>query len=193
MMASSDEKDRFGDAIANIEKVREDLWAAERDRELLAKLRQAAEARAAAEQERREPVKVFNRILCPLDFEECSLKALGLAVQLAAQNQAELYLLHVCPVVLIPLGGQVTEPVMAEQSARQRLEEIANRDLAGIRYELLVTTGDVAERMISVQTGLAADLIVMGTHGRGGLRRLFLGSVAERIVREASCPVLTTR
>ena len=193
MMASSDEKDRFGDAIANIEKVREDLWAAERDRELLAKLRQAAEARAAAEQERREPVKVFNRILCPLDFEECSLKALGLAVRLAAQNQAELYLLHVCPVVLIPLGGQVTEPVMAEQSARQRLEEIANRDLAGIRYELLVTTGDVAERMISVQTGLAADLIVMGTHGRGGLRRLFLGSVAERIVREASCPVLTTR
>ena len=116
-----------------------------------------------------------------------------MAVQLAAQNQAELYLLHVCPVVLIPLGGQVTEPVMAEQSARQRLEEIANRDLAGIRYELLVTTGDVAERMISVQTGLAADLIVMGTHGRGGLRRLFLGSVAERIVREASCPVLTTR
>ena len=55
MMASSDEKDRFGDAIANIEKVREDLWAAERDRELLAKLRQAAEARAAAAQERRSP------------------------------------------------------------------------------------------------------------------------------------------
>ena len=193
MMASSDEKDRFGDALANIEKMRENLWAAERDRELLAKLRQAAEARAAAEQQRRETASVFNRILCPLDFEEVSLKALGLAVRLAAQNNAELYLLHVCPVVMIPLGGQVTEPVIAEQSARKRLEEIANRDLAEIRHELLVTTGDAAERVISVQTGLAADLIVIGTHGRGGLRRLFLGSVAERIVREASCPVLTTR
>jgi len=96
-------------------------------------------------------------------------------------------------VVVIPLGGQVTEPVMAEQSARKRLEEIANRDLAEIRHELLVTTGNAAEKVISVQAGLAADLIVMGTHGRGGLRKLFIGSVAERIVREASCPVLTTR
>lgn len=193
MMAISDEKDRLGDKLANLEKVREDLWAAERDRELLAKLRQAAEARAAAEPQRRETAKVFNRILCPLDFEEGSLKALELAVRLAAQNKAELYLLHVCPVVVIPLGGEVTEPLMAEQSAQQRLEEIADRDLAGIRYELLVTTGDAAEKVIGVQAGLAADLIVMGTHGRGGLRRLFLGSVAERIVREAPCPVLTTR
>ncbi len=189
-MAGSDEKDRFGDKLANLEKVREDLWAAERDRELLAKLRQAAEARAA---ERSETVKLFNRILCPLDFEEVSLNALRLAIQLAAQNKAELYLLHVCPTVMIPLGGQVTEPLMAEQSARQRLEEIALRDLAGIRHELLVTTGDAAERVISVQSGLAADLIVMGTHGRGGLSRLVLGSVAERVVREVSCPVLTTR
>jgi len=193
MMAGSDEKDRLGDTLANIEKVREHLWAAERDRELLAKLRQAAEARAAAKQQGREAAKVFNRILCPLDFAEGSLKALELAIRLAAQNKAELYLLHVCPVVVIPLGGQVTEPVMAEQAARQRLEEIAISDLAGIRYELLITTGYAAEKVISVQAGLAADLIVMGTHGREGLRRLFLGSVAERIVREASCPVLTTR
>ena len=193
MMASSDEKDRLGDRLANMEKVREEQWAAERDRELLAKLRQAAEARDAAEQQQRESAKVFNRILCPLDFGEGSLNALGLAVRLAAQNKAELYLLHVCPMVVIPLGGQATQPVMAEHAARQRLEEIANRDLASIRHELLVTTGDAAEKVISVQTGLAADLIVMGTHGRGGLRRLIMGSVAERTVREASCPVLTIR
>ncbi len=193
MMAGSDEKDRFGDKLANIEKAREDQWAAERDRELLAKLRQASEARAAAERKQTETTKLFSRILCPLDFEEGSLKALQLAIQLAAQNKAELYLLHVCPMVVIPLGGPVTEPVMAEQSARQKLEEIASRDLAGIRYELLVITGDAAERVINVQAGLAADLIVMGTHGRGGLSRIFLGSVAERVVREASCPVLTTR
>jgi len=192
-MAGSDEKDRLGDKLANIEKVREDLWAAERDRELLAKLRQAAETRAAAKKQRPKPARIFNRILCPLDFEEGSTRALRLAIGLAAQNKAELYLLHVCPAVMIPLGGTVTEPLMAEQSARQRLEEIATRDLAGIQYKLLVTTGDAAERLINAQSALAADLIVMGTHGRGGLGRLFLGSVAERTVREASCPVLTTR
>jgi universal stress protein A len=193
MMAGSDEKDRFGDKLAKLEKVREDLWAAERDRELLAKLHRAAETRAAAEQQLPQTAKVFSRILCPLDFEEGSIKALALATKVAAQNKAELYLLHVCPEVMIPLGGAVTEPLMAEQSARQRLEEIATRDLAGIQHELLVTTGDAAERVINAQSALTADLIVMGTHGRGGLRRLFLGSVAERIVREASCPVLTTR
>jgi nucleotide-binding universal stress UspA family protein len=193
MMAASDEKDRLGDKLRNLEKVREELWAAEQERELLGKLRQAAEARAAAEHQRTEPAKIFNRILCPLDFEESSMTALGLAIQLARQNKAELYLLHVCPTVTIPLGGQATEPLTAEQSSRKRLEEIAERDLAGIHHEVLVTSGNAAEKVISVQAGLAADLIVMGTHGRGGLRRLIVGSVAERIVREASCPVLTTR
>jgi nucleotide-binding universal stress UspA family protein len=193
MMAGSDEKDRFGDALSNLEKVREDLWAAERDRELIARLRQRAEARASTEPKTPQNSKIFTRILCPLDFEEGSLKALALAAKLAVQNRAELYLLHVCPAVMIPLGGAVTEPLMAEQSARRQLEEIAARDLAGIRHEPLVTTGDAAQRITSIQTGLAADLIVMGTHGRDGLSRLVLGSVAERTVREASCPVLTVR
>jgi nucleotide-binding universal stress UspA family protein len=180
-MAGSDEKDRLGDALANLEKVREDPWAAaERDRELLAKLRQTAEARAAAERPPSQNAKVFARILCPLDFEEGSLRAVALATR-AAQNKAELYLLHVCPAVIIPLGGSVTEPLMAEQSARQRLEELATRELSGIHHELLVTTGNAAERVISVQTGLGADLIVMGTHGRGGLRRLILGSVPNEL------------
>jgi nucleotide-binding universal stress UspA family protein len=192
-MAGSDEKDRLGDKLADLEKVREDLWAAERDRELLAKLREAAEARVAAAQSKQNTAKVFNRILNPIDFEEASLRALALATQLAAQNQAELYLLHVCPSVVIPLGGSVTEPIMAEQSAQQRLEELAHRDLRGIHYEVLVTTGDAGERIINAQVALGADLIVTGTHGRAGLRRLILGSVAEQIVKMASCPVLIVR
>jgi nucleotide-binding universal stress UspA family protein len=190
-MASSDEKDRWGDKLAHLEKVREDLWAGERDRELLAKLRQAAEARAVAEQQTDPAAGIFSRILCPIDFGEVSLRALALATRLATQNSAELCLLHICPAVMIPLGGTVTEPVMAEQSARRRLEEIATRDLSGIHHQLLVTTGDAAEKVLNVQSALAIDLIVMGTHQRAGLRRVILGSVAERIVREASCPVLT--
>jgi nucleotide-binding universal stress UspA family protein len=192
-MAGSDEEDRLGERLAAIEKVRENQWAADRDRELLEKLRRAAEARTAAEAPEPKTLRIFKRIICPLDFEEGSLKAPNLAIELAAQNRAELYLLHVCPAIVIPLGGPATQPLMAEQSARQKLEEIAMRDLAEVRYELLVTSGDPAKRMIGMQSGLDADLIVMGTHGRGGLGRLVVGSVAEQVVRQASCPVLTMR
>lgn len=138
-------------------------------------------------------MKVFNRILCPIDFDENSLKALDLAGRLASQNDAELYLLHVCSTVFIPLGGPVTDQVMAEQSARRTMEEIAGQHLHDIRCQLFVTTGDAAERVSAVQSALDADLIVIGTHGRRGVPRFFLGSVAERVVREAACPVLTIR
>ena len=62
-----------------------------------------------------------------------------------------------------------------------------------MRYETLVISGDPAERVLETARGLAADLIVMGTHGRKGLSRLVLGSVAERVVRESPVPVLTVR
>ena len=79
-MAASDEKDRLGQTLADIGKVRESLWAADRDRELLAKLRQAVQDReAAAQQGPQQPAKTFSRLLCPIDFEEGSLKALKLA------------------------------------------------------------------------------------------------------------------
>jgi universal stress protein A len=192
-MAVSDQKDRYGDTLRDVERAREDQWARERDRELLAKMRSQAEERAATERREEKALNVFNRILCPIDFEESSLEALDVAGQLASQNGAELYLLHVCSTVVIPLGGPVTNLVLAEQSAKEKLEELAARSLRDIRYQLLVTTGDAAERVSTVQAALRADLIVMGTHGRRGASRFFLGSVAERVVREAACPVLTIR
>jgi nucleotide-binding universal stress UspA family protein len=192
-MATADEKDRFGDKLRHLEKAREDQWAAERDQELLAKMRLQAEERVATEQQPGKALKVFNRILCPIDFEASSLKALDLARQIASQNGAELYLLHVCSTVMVPLGGAVTDRVMAEESARHSLEEIATQRQSEIPHQVLVTTGDAAERVSTVQSALGADLIVMGTHGRRGVSRFFLGSVAERVVREAECPVLTIR
>ena len=98
-----------------------------------------------------------------------------------------------CPAVMIPLGGPVTDRIMAEKSAKQRVEKIARRHLHGVRYEPLITTGDVAERVTNFQSALSIDLIVMGTHGRRAVPRFFFGSVAARVVREAASPVLTVR
>ena len=189
----SNETDRYGDKLRQVEKAREDQWAAEKDRELLARLRQQAEERTATERQQGKTSKLFNRILCPIDFDENSLKALDIAGRLASQNDAELYLLHVCATVFVPLGGPVTDRVMAEQSAQRRMEEIAGQNLFNIRHQLLVTTGDPGQWITAVQSALEADLIVMGTHGRRAVPRFFLGSVAERVVREAECPVLTIR
>ncbi len=184
-----DEKDRYGEKLRQAEQARERQWAAQRDEKLLTQLRGRAEKRAATDRQQGEPLKLFHRILCPIDFDENSLKALGMAGRLASQNAAELYLLHTCSTAGISVPDWDTE----EHSAKRRIKEIADRQLHDIRYDLFVTTGDVAERVNAVQSGLKADLIVIGTHGRRGVPRLFLGSVAERVIREAACPVLTVR
>jgi nucleotide-binding universal stress UspA family protein len=73
------------------------------------------------------------------------------------------------------------------------LAEIATQKLARLKHELLVYTGDVIASILNAQSKHESDLLVMATHGRRGLARMFLGSVAEAVVRKASCPVLTIR
>jgi universal stress protein A len=142
-------------------------------------------------------VQLFKKILCPVDFDSNSMKALDFAISVARQNRSFIYLLHV---VRPPLGEAgisplALEPYLAwEQSARERLEEIATEKLRGkVPYELLVRSGEPAGRILKAESELDIDLIVMATRGRTGIRRLVLGSVAERIVREARKPVLTVR
>lgn len=188
-----DEKNRLGEKLAAAAIAATNQWAAKRDRALLAKLRREMEERAAKDRKERRKLRAFNRILCPIDFGPSSLKALALAKQIASENDAALYVIHVCPAVIIPLGGTVATDIAAEQVARERLQEVATKEPAGVPYELLVTTGDAIERVTKVQSTLSIDLIVMGTHGRRGVPRFFLGSVAESVVRKASCPVLTMR
>jgi universal stress protein A len=79
-----------------------------------------------------------------------------------------------------------------EAAARTKLERLARQRVNGkARYEVEVMLGDPGVEVLQVAKRLGANLIVMATHGRKGLRRLVLGSVAEHVVREASCPVLT--
>jgi nucleotide-binding universal stress UspA family protein len=137
----------------------------------------------------------FKKILCPIDFDENSIAALDAAAAIARQSDATLEVLHVVPIVIQPGGSPIYVDVYSveEQSSKAKLIELATSHLAGVRFELRTTVGQPAAAILHAQKKLGTDLIVMATHGRHGLAHFFLGSVAERVVREADCPVLTIR
>lgn len=134
----------------------------------------------------------FKKILCALEFDQGSLTALRLAFDLAQEGKATLHLLHV---VTIPPGPEVSLPfTKMEAAARAKLQAIVRRVPSGAdRAQLHVRTGNPDVEILQVAKQIGADLIVMATHGRRGIRHLILGSVAEAVVREAPCPVLTVR
>ena len=109
LLTASDEKDRYGDEMRLLDKARENQWAAERDNELLIKLRRQAEGRAATARHHGKAPRAFNRILCPIDFDENSFKSLDLAGRLASENDADVYVLYVCSPVFVPLGNAVSD------------------------------------------------------------------------------------
>jgi universal stress protein A len=135
---------------------------------------------------------LFHSILVPVDFDENSRTALDLAKQLAAVGDATLHLMHVVGILLTP-GEAASVIVAREDDVKAELEKIAREQLSGTRHQVHIRTGDTARAIVETARDLRADLIVMPTHGRRGLPRFFLGSVAERVVREAPCPVLTVR
>lgn len=188
---ASDERDRLGQRLGDVSSAAQNAWATKSDRALLARLKKAAQERLAKEKRERRKQRAFNRVLCAIDFGQGSLKALDLAGRIAVENDAVLYVLHVCPTVAISLSGPFTPTPEVEEAARRRLGETAARYLAKIPHELLVVTGDPAQRIVDIQSALGADLVVMGTFARRGVPRFFLGSVADRVVRAAACPVLT--
>lgn len=188
-----DDKDRLGERLRTIGSATEKVWAAKGDSALLDKLRQEAKEQKVREKKANRTPRAFNRILCAIDFARASQKALQLARQIAEENDAALYVVHICPTVAVPLGGTLASTPDAEQTARKRLEETAKRYLAEIPHELLVVMGDPVRRILEIQSALGIDLIVLGTHGRKGVPKFFLGSTADHVVREAACPVITTR
>ena len=137
----------------------------------------------------------FRRILCPIDFGDNSLEALDTAATVIRENDGVLFVLHVVPMVLPPTGmpSYVNIYTDEEEGAKHRLTEIAYQRLVGLKYELLTRLGDPARGIVDCANMTAADLLVMGTHGRRRLSRVLLGSVAEFVVRKAGCPVLVIR
>jgi len=134
----------------------------------------------------------FRSILVPVDFDDSSKVALDLAKELVAIGDASLHLLHVVAIVLAP-GESASFVVTREEEVRAALEKIAKEQLGGVKHQVHIRTGDTARGIVDAARGLHADLIVMPTHGRRGLPHFFLGSVAERVVRDSPCPVLTVR
>jgi universal stress protein A len=137
----------------------------------------------------------YRKVLCPIDFDDNSLRALDKAIEIARHFGAAVLLVHALPLVV--QFGEVPMPVELyeerEKAARTKLGEIARQKLYGVEHELAVYTGDVVGSVLQAVAKFEPDLLVMATHGRSGLAHLFLGSVAEAVVRKASCPVLTIR
>lgn len=138
----------------------------------------------------------FSKILCPIDFEPHSIEALDIACELAQERNATIHLLHVAR---IPSGDMdVPVPFEAdprwERVARDKLERIAHDRLEGkVAYQIHVVSGIPDADVARLAKELGVDLVVMATHGRKGLSHFILGSVAEHVMREAHCPVLTMR
>lgn len=143
---------------------------------------------------------VFYRIVVPTDFSGCAEEAWRLAQRLATSLGSELLLAHV--LVETPLfeeGPFTMEKTRRVYEATRKWAEEAIEQWAGaardkgLKIRTVLRTGVPYREIVALATDERADLVLMGTHGRGGLDRALLGSVADRVVRLAPCPVLTVR
>ncbi len=135
-------------------------------------------------------------ILHPTDFSESSVRAFHLAADLARLHGATLLVLHVVETLgpeNVTFGEAVSQ--LEPEGYRQRLEADLRRRAPApdpaVAVEYLLVEGDPATEIERVAQERGCDLIVLGTHGHTGLRRLFLGSIVDNIIRRAPCPVLT--
>jgi nucleotide-binding universal stress UspA family protein len=135
----------------------------------------------------------IHHILVPTDFSASSRQAMTYAFELAQKVGAKLSLLHVIEVPVYAIA--VSLPLQdLEQDARRALARLLlEAEAAHVDVTRLVAMGVPYEKILETATAEQVDLIVMATHGRTGLRHLAMGSVAERVVRMAPCPVLTIR
>ena len=133
-----------------------------------------------------------SKILVPTDFSEGSETALEWATVLARDTGATLLLVHVEAVPLLPPGADFThlDPPTAELAEQLERIVLADPDVPVVRRLL---AGEPASVILRTAENENVDLIVMGTHGRRGITRLLMGSVAEEVVRKASCPVVTVK
>ena len=145
----------------------------------------------------------LKKILYPTDFSEYSLAALPYAVSIAKQNDAELYCLHVVDMpqeeyltseYMVPLNVPHVSKDKVLRTARTRMERFVTENLSEIeKVESRVIVGVPFLEIIRYARDQSIDLIVIGTHGHSALAAMLLGTVVEKVVRKAPCPVLTVR
>lgn len=137
------------------------------------------------------------RILVPYDFSPTSDAALRTAVDLHKSLGGPIKLLHLIstPLMAVSVAGEVPLPPPTERDFSQaegELRQVAASSAPDAEVEVVLTS-DLGVGVVEAAEKFGATLIVLGTHGRGGIKRLILGSVAEHVVRTASCPVMTVR
>jgi universal stress protein A len=142
----------------------------------------------------------LRRILVPIDFSACSRRALLYALSFARQFGAQLLLVHVVEPMIVPENLLMAVPELPEAGgnllgeAQERLAQLARKEIpAEVKFDTVVRVGRPYQELIEAAKAGDVDLIVIATHGYTGLKHVFLGSTAERVVRHASCPVLTVR
>lgn len=141
---------------------------------------------------------VLKKILCPVDHSECSYRALKYAISLALKDEAKLYLMHVIDIRLYDTEIYKFSPYKLNEIDLTKIREdllksLPEGTLDVLEVETIVVKGVPFHEIINAATSIDADLIVIGTHGRTGLSHAVMGSVAEKVVRTAPCPVLTVR
>jgi universal stress protein A len=145
-------------------------------------------------------MKPFKRILVATDLTPASQSAVSEAVALAKENGAELMIAHVCHTPSISQASAIAPCVYDEwtrnlkEAAQEQLQPIleeARRE--GIHAGALIAFGEPFEAIVEAAQKNNADLVILGTHGRKGVSRFFLGSVASRVISTAPCPVMTVR
>jgi len=144
--------------------------------------------------------RMINRILVPIDFSEYSKNALKYAVPMAEQAAASLYLIYVVEPTVYPadLGfGQVVMPGVEDElreKGSDELKGLIEKEIGSrVKASSTVRTGKPHQEILLEAEEKNIDLIVMATHGHTGVEHMLFGSTAERIVRNARCPVLTIR
>lgn len=150
----------------------------------------------------------FKRILCPVDFSAHSEEALRYAGIFARASLGKLFLFHAIENPLSPFYSAEIAPVLPDlyeresatrmdifheaiQRATEMLRNFSAQSTAGCNCHFIVECSDPGKRILEFAEEEGIELIVMGTHGRTGLKHLLMGSVAEKIVRDAPCPVVT--
>ena len=136
-------------------------------------------------------------ILCPTDFSDSSAHALDQAVVIGGWYKARIAALHVVSPIflavpgLAPASGEAVDGTEMESLRKETADRFGAATTAGIGLDILIDVGQPANRILDRAASLPADMVVMGTHGTSGFEHLVLGSVTEKVLRKAMCPVLT--
>jgi nucleotide-binding universal stress UspA family protein len=132
-----------------------------------------------------------ERILCPVDFSDVSAHAVDHAVSMARGFGARLIALHVYPALSHVHGTAAPALVDVAALRSNAVSMMSPAGAAGVETEILIEGGDIVRVILDRVATLRADLVAMGTHGASGFQHLVLGSVTEKVLRRATCPVLT--